>query len=43
MQPDRLRLGDEITDSEDDAIANENTVARPFGSEGLGCERIPAE
>ena len=32
MQPDRFRLGDEITDGEYHALADENSVSGPLGA-----------
>src|SRR2546429_1857135 len=40
MQPDGFRLGDEITDGEYHALADENSVAGPLGAQRLRGEGI---
>jgi hypothetical protein len=40
MQPDRFRLGDEITDGEHHALADEDAVAGPLGAQRLCGESI---
>jgi len=40
MQPDRFCLGDEVTNGENDALADQHAVAAALGPERLGGERI---
>ena len=41
VEPDRLRLGGEVADGEDEArLADDDTVARPLGAQNVGGECV---